>query len=104
MSMPSVRSLCACNNITWLRLGWVNVDRRNVFNRRSAENVLSAVEVVTGMVKNILVSLYTSLNNDLLLLTLFNSSAIVRNSTDFLLAVIVYVLIKSGSISNSSLR
>ena len=77
-SIQSVRSLCACNNMMWLRLDWVSVDRRNVFKRRSAENVLSAVEVVTGIVKNIFVSLYTSLNNALLLLTLFNSSAIVR--------------------------
>ena len=53
----------------WLRLGWVSVDRSKVFKRRSAEKVLSAVAVVTGMVKNILVSLYTSLNNVLLLTT-----------------------------------
>ena len=38
----------------------------------------SAVAVVTGKVKNILVSLYTSLKNTLLLPTVFKRSAMVR--------------------------
>ena len=87
-SIQSVRSLCACNSMKWLRLGWVSVDRRNVFKRWSVENVLSAVAVVMGKVKNILVSLYTSPKNTLLLPIVFKRSAMVR-SANFVVALIV---------------
>ena len=40
-SIQSVHSLCACNNIEWLRLGWVSVDRRNVFKRQCGSEVNS---------------------------------------------------------------
>ena len=59
-SIQSVHSLCAYNNMMWLSLDWVNVDWRNVFKRQSAENVLSALAVVTRIVKKIFLFIYIS--------------------------------------------
>ena len=46
----SVLSLCMCKIMMWFNLVCVMADRKNVFRRRKAENVRSAVADGTGIV------------------------------------------------------
>jgi len=59
----SQRSRWQCNTATWLSRFWVSVDLRYVFSLLSDEKVRSAVQVVTGIVRNNCNSLTNSGNN-----------------------------------------
>lgn len=55
MYFRSVSSDCSrwlCRSATWFSCFWVTVDLRKFFSRRSAEKLLSAMQLVTGMVRN----------------------------------------------------
>ena len=103
----SVLSLCMYKSMVWLRRGWDIVDRRKVLRRLRAENVLSAVAVVTGSVKNICSSLKTSDNISFPIPTSFMISQIVRTFVTFFTGtvfgfLVFLVRIRSGSINNCS--
>ena len=55
MYLKSISSDCSrwlCRSATWFSCFWVTADLKQVFSRRRAEKLLSAMQLVTGMVRN----------------------------------------------------
>jgi len=66
LQMSSGLTYCSrwwCNIAVWLSLFWVTVERRKVFSRLKQEKLRSAVQLVTGKVRNSRSKLTTSGNN-----------------------------------------
>ena len=87
-SWASVSSLCECNNKLLFKRSSVMVDHRNVLIQRRAKKLLSAVQVVTGMVRYSCRSLSISDNISLAIGTVTNISA---------QCLILWLLVQSGA-------
>ena len=96
----SVSSLCTCSNITLLRRSSDIVDRRYFFIRHKDEKLLSAVHVVTGIVRYNRTSLSISGNMFLAIGTTVNISVTEETFVIVKFATFIYIFFYALRSSN----